>query len=316
MGSLIALLEFILAALSIPPTAILTFMRSNVTVSIVGLTLASAAAISTITAKSFGFSLRDLLNITLRLVYYAALRLFKGRTVIILCDADEHNVIARTFARKLGQEAKSHGLRFRAVAVSSGSAIVGFPLLPVLVQAVVLIVTDVTPLSVETKRRELIQHRLIKYATAGGTLLLFHDTLYRRTRNELLQKFAGGKITHFSNCPVVHYTKYRSGPFLSRNSALLAELPDNVSLSDKELLGGEWDAGVEFLYVKAGSSDVPLITRRECGEGVVFWLNSGDTDKAGPAGSVAVPELPLISLVEKFIRLGHPRHAPHNSTEI
>jgi hypothetical protein len=120
----------------------------------------------------------------------------------------------------------------------------------------------------------------------------------------MLQDFAGGKLTHFTATPIVNYIKYTGIQHAPRNATLMLELPSSFALSDKELIEGEWDESVEFIYVKDGTTDVPLVTRRVCGEGVVYWLNSGDTSRTGPAGSIAIPESPLICVTEKLIRLG------------
>jgi hypothetical protein len=246
IGSGVELINLVIAFLGMSPHELFVFGMHHRISSAVILALSSATAMSTGTSRFFGFSLRDMIYIALRFAYYLPLTPFRGKAILVMCDADEHNVIAKKFSQKLEAALKGSHLRSRIIVLSSGTAIVGFPLLPLLIRSVLVIITDVSQLSAEGKRRALIQKSLIKYTKAGGMLLLYHDVLYRRTRNDQLQSFAGGKITRFTICPIVHYEKYTSdaandassGEHIaynppSSNIALMAELPAHFALADK-----------------------------------------------------------------------------------
>jgi hypothetical protein len=88
---------------------------------------------------------------------------------------------------------------------------------------------------------------------------------------------------------------------VSSNLPLLDKLQNNFTLDDGEYLIGDWASGVEFIYLFEGKRNFPLVTRREVGKGLVYWINSGDHTEKGPAKSLSRPDTHLVKLVSNLI---------------
>lgn len=254
-----------------------------------------------------------------------AMGILGRRYALVYTDCDEKGLATERLADKLTERLRTlDGPRVRVLGVDSPRHFEIFPLMPQLCDGVVIMVTDVTMLSISQVQRDRMQARLERYARAGGVVVLGHDAIYRRTRNHALQTLAGCEASTYvkSRAPRVDYARLDTlvaAPHdrVFADSAFLAALPARFQLSDNETVGGTWSADVAYLYVAGtgGTSDeaasltdgdiTPLVTRRQTARGCVFWVNSGDKTQDGEPQSITTPEPPLVDLLAHFLR-----HAP------
>lgn len=226
------------------------------------------------------------------------------QTVVVYTDCDDELHTTRALSAGLVEALKELGVRTRSTVVRHGDDLLRLPLSHRRILGILLLLTDVTQFTSRPKDRARLQERLVKYVHGGGCLVLGHDVLYRRTRNERLQKLAGCQLTSFHGVDdPVEYVKVSSGARATDNAALLAVLPDSLALGDNEVVSGTWMQDVEYLYVWQADSQVPLLTRRPLGDGVVFWLNSGDQNAVGPPRAIARPEPGLVQLLARLLEL-------------
>jgi hypothetical protein len=234
-------------------------------------------------------------------LYLLEVILNNGKAKRVLLYADDVYGI-KNLVKALEELPKSQSKAFSVEVLASGESFLSRPLHPRIVRAALILITDVTKLSSNNKKADIIERRLETYCAKGGTLILGHDVLYRRTRNEKLQQIAGGKIVDFEkmNGPV-RYIKLSAGARASGNAELVRELPNSLDLQDREFLIGKWDNDVEYLYHLDGNPDVALVTRRCYKKGVVHWINSGDHDDKSLPPSLAQPESDLVKLLGLLI---------------
>jgi hypothetical protein len=227
-----------------------------------------------------------------------------GHEVALLytdCDIEGSDITER-FARRLSQRLAERGTRIDVLPLKAGASLQYWPLSVWAVRVVVLLVTDITKLSVYPKRRIRIEKRLARFCGRGGTLVLGHDAIYRRAQNSYLERLAGCKLTRYLAAPDgVHYVKVATGDRRSTDRHLLGDLPDSFILEDGEIITGDWAEPVEFLYVLGGNADWPLVTRKNYGSGLVFWINSGDQGENNPPPSISRPSPDLIGVIAELV---------------
>jgi hypothetical protein len=235
-----------------------------------------------------------------------AIRKLNGKeTVVLFTDCDDELHTTRALAVGVETALKSSGIRAKVMVMHDGLDLLRCPLTTPPVIGVVLLLTDVTQLSSYPRDRAGLQDRLVKYAHRGGCLILGHDVIYRRSRNERLQKLAGCVLDNFKRMEEsVKYKKVSAAPRATTDTKLLSELPDSLELTDNEIVIGNWMDDVEYLYHWQDDEAVPLVTRRTVGAGRVYWVNSGDTNISGPPRSLARPESDFVNLLATLIRHG------------
>lgn len=225
----------------------------------------------------------------------------RRRYELVYTDADDEGMTTRRLAEALQRE---RGGNTRVVALGAPEDLLDWPLRRG-VAAVLLLVTDVSPLSARTAVRDSIQERLVRFVNRGGTLVVGHDALYRRSRNHILQRFYGVTLTDFrARSTPVTYVREPSrdcGPVVED---VLRRLPERFELDDAEVVSGDWSAATAVLYRSEPAGDgpaVPLVTYQACGDGHAFWVNSGDHTKHGPPGSVARPQAAFVALLTALL---------------
>lgn len=221
---------------------------------------------------------------------------------LVYTDADDAGMTTRRLVEALQAQ---RGSGVRVVALSTPEELLEWPLRSPWVGAVVLLVTDVSPLSSRSDVRDTIQERLVRFVGRGGTLVLGHDALYRRSRNHILQRLYGVTLTDFRpRREPVEYVRAARGDDGAVVDALLARLPDRLVLDDHEVVSGEWSSATSVLYRSEPASDgpaVPLVTYQPCGAGHAVWVNSGDHDRSGPPASVAKPQAALVTILATLL---------------
>ena len=231
--------------------------------------------------------------------------LFKRSVVIVYTDANDNGNSTVSLCSRISSELSN--INLKVIPLKGSEDLLTWPMIPSLLSVIMVILTDVSSLSSNKSKREKIQKSMCKYTTGGGVLILGHDVLYRRSRNDILEKMCGVTLTKFfqyNNC-----VKYRKNETLinsrvTTNDKLIKNLPDTLELDDRECVTGEWAEHVEYLYVSNDEMQIPLVTRQEIGAGVVFWINSGDHTKEGPPPSLAKPADDLVNLLSIIIRFG------------
>ncbi|WP_018683329.1 hypothetical protein [Actinokineospora enzanensis] len=230
-------------------------------------------------------------------------RLWRTRTVLLYTDCNDELHTSKALAARLQEDLLAAGFRVRVRMARDGADLARWSFSRSVV-GIILLITDVTQLSVRPRDRDRLQKRLVRYVHRGGCLVLGHDVIWRRSRNERLQKLAGCSLDTFErSTEPIRYTRVDSGPRASDHTDLLAALPETMELGDNEVVIGRWNRDVDFLYCWADRPDTPLVTRRSIGDGRVYWVNSGDSDSSGPPRSLARPERPFIILLAALIRL-------------
>ena len=210
----------------------------------------------------------------------------RRRYVLIWIDDEWSH--ARKLARCL-RSLDSSQLSYRAL--RRARSVMLYPLSPRRVKAVVLIDTDVSKLSDETRVRQRIETRLREYVEDGGGIVGTHDVIYRRVRAEELQTVFGCRLTSFKGAEDDRVQYRINREFASH--PLREGLPDEFDLSDGEVCWGTWAPDVDIVYTDADKH--PLVVAREVAEGRSVWLNSGDKAE-WLCASIAKPE-------DEFVRL-------------
>ena len=240
-----------------------------------------------------------------RLRFRISWLVLKRNYIYFFIDADSQD-IAKT---GLWHKIKSTLRRTKMVTISNPEEILSLPFSTSYVKAVIVLVTDVMPLSSDPKKRRKIQTLMRQYVNDGGLLILGHDVIYRRARNNILQSLAGGRLIKFERMDGKE-VQYR----LNRNSIPGKTVPFDLTgfneafgLRDREVVHGRWEADVKFLYVfdhqtqENYSEVIPLVTYRSCGNGAVFWINSGDTTEEGLPRSILEPQPEFASLLSNIL---------------
>ncbi len=237
----------------------------------------------------------------LRLIVYKII--FNKKIIFIYTDADDNGNSTHSLSIHLEKSLQDE--KIKCIVLKNSEDIINWPLVNKFVKSVIIILTDVVPLSSIKKKRDKIQDNLIKFALNGGILILGHDVLYRRSKNILLQKFCNVTLTKFfrsDNKNVVYTKNINIDNRISTNKILLKNLPDTLSLDDREYVTGDWSNTTEYIYTTNDEKKIPLVTRQELGKGVVFWINSGDHTENGPPPSIEKPSKDLIILLDRLNR--------------
>jgi hypothetical protein len=254
-------------------------------------------------ARLLGFDLFSRAIRLLRRLPMLIRKLSRVETALMYTDCEDELHTTRSLAARLEATLNASGHRVRMEIVRDGVDLARWPFPFWAVSAIVLLLTDVTQFSPRPRDRARLQNRLVKYVHNGGCLVLGHDVIYRRTRNERLQRLAGCVLDNFKRLEEpVKYEKVTSGARACSDLRLLASLPSSLELGDNEVIIGTWMADVEYLYHWQTDEEVPLVTRRTVGQGRVYWMNSGDTNISGPPRSLARPEDEFVSLLAKLLQ--------------
>lgn len=258
----------------------------------------------------------------LRFYHYVAMvanYVFSRRKFILLyTDADDQGASTYRLTQQL--QITQQDRKVRLVALKSPEDILKWPLKARFVDAVTLLISDVSPLSTNARTRDLIQQRLVNFVHHGGLLILGHDALYRRSRNHILQKLYGVTLTEFNarKGQKVCYQKNTDPERSCVVSDLLTGLPEQFELDDGEVVTGLWPNCTEFLFVAPATDsfpEVPLVTLQRIQQGYAIWLNSGDHSPDGPPHSIGKPDPLFVTLLDGLLR--HARSvAPCNGNEM
>lgn len=231
----------------------------------------------------------------------ASIRSLGGlKTILVYADPDDDGVTLRGLRVSLENENSSLVVQ----TFENPEKILEWPRSTHLIHGVVLFITDVTPLSSDEAKRDEIQNFVKEHVMSGGTAVLGHDVLYRRSRNKILQKLAGCKATRFAKPEdgTLEYKKLDDpdhGRFF--DASFLKDLPDTFEFADREYVTGEWMSDVKYLYVYNDEPDVPLVTVRTCGDGHLYWFNTGDHNEHGPPQPLSDPDPTLITLLSQSL---------------
>lgn len=82
-------------------------------------------------------------------------------------------------------------------ALGTPKEVLTFPINPSITRAIILIDYNVTKLSEDEAVKDSIQNWLIKHLEKGGGIIGTHDVIYRRVRNDKLEKAFGCQLTEF-----------------------------------------------------------------------------------------------------------------------
>jgi hypothetical protein len=238
---------------------------------------------------------RDAIVLKLRAAYRWLYSVFtRSRFVLVWID-DE-----RSYSHKLIRCLRTHDqahdrLSYRAI--KRPRDVLYYPRSHKRVAGIVLLDTDVSKLADEPKAAGLIEKRLRAFVEGGGGLIGSHDLIYRRARNDKLQKVFGCTLTNF------HSYKDKPVPYRLNqpDHPLAADLPGSFTLDDGEICWGDWAVDAEIVFSTEDQPQRPLVVCREYPEGRVVWLNSGDRgDQLCP--SIAMPEERFVLLLRNALR--------------
>lgn len=236
---------------------------------------------------------------------HAIRRIIFGKKVIVYVDCDDKSATIKSIEAKLRPLLGPQKLWVKTI--ENPEHLLAEPLSQNITHAIVMMITNVTPLSLVNNKKEQIQNSINSFCQCGGVVILGHDAIYRRSSNGTFEKLAGGKLDRYHIASTNTYKRVDSGFKATQETDLIQKLPGSASISDGEYLLGTWDNSVKFIYVLEGTPDprtgepIPLLTRKTNGEGVAYWINSGDTDESGPPKSLAVPENDLIKILTTLI---------------
>jgi len=153
---------------------------------------------------------------------------------------------------------------------------------------IILQSTDVTKFSADDSEITRIGEKLEDYIDEGKKIIVSHDVIYRRTRNERLQDMYNYKIKNFARAKEVEYFKTT---FCKKTNAF-SSLNDSFKLWDGEVCWGDVtnlnDKMVFFeTEVKDPTNDqakifVPTVFGKKYNGGSLIWFNTGDTFEDPP----------------------------------
>ncbi|WP_150462557.1 hypothetical protein [Nesterenkonia ebinurensis] len=247
-----------------------------------------------------------------------------GRQRLILyTDVDDAGTTRINLTEALSDVLGPH--RISVIGLRNPEEILRYHLHPAQTRGVAILLTDVTMLSTNRRIRQKIQTKLLRYAQNGGMLMLGHDTLYRRSRNHLLQNLAGGSLEEFRPIaepdngtprPGVQYRLNRAaaGELGGEFAELFEELPENPLLDDGEYVTGTWNEDVLWLYTTEKPLDdgstitIPTLTYRPAGRGAVCWLHSGDHKANGGPLPISKPDENFLAILRALLLYARPRH--------
>ena len=226
---------------------------------------------------------------------------FSKRKYLLIWN--DHDI---ALSKRITQHLQTKGIdNYRIKHLRKPEDILYYPPSPKYVHAIIIIVTDVTKLSENEKIRIKIQTRLNKYVSAGGTLFGTHDLIYKRCRNEELQEMYGCQVKYFQRSinPIQVNTspEYKSHP-------ILTNLPHNFSLSDGEIITGEWANDIQKILLTSEKYFDPLINvpilciRHSFYKGLLIWISCADKSDA-VAASISMPQPEFIQILYNALTL-------------
>ena len=166
------------------------------------------------------------------------------------------------------------------------------------ISAIILLVTDCSKFTANMVSINRINEYLVEYVCNGGKIISAHDVIYRRTKNEGLQKVFGCKTTHFKP---VEVAKYHKTQFCLENS-YFDNMPDEFELHDDEICWGKLEPDVDVLF--ENEEGLPLVFAREYGRGLCIFLNSGEYKETLPK-SLLKPEKHFVELLKSAIKFNY-----------
>ncbi len=248
------------------------------------------AVVVVFVARLLGFDLYSRVIRAGRRWFVLFRRVFRTKTILLYTDCNDELITSRALAGRLREQLRGRGLKTR-VKVTRDSVDLTRWTFSRSILGIVILITDVTQLSARPRDRDRIQKRLVRYVHRGGCLVLGHDAIYTRSRNDRLQKLAGGTLDDFKTIDnPLTYTRVDTGPRSTADTTLLNALPPTITLTDNEIVTGTWHTAVDFLYCHDNDTTKPLVTHRRVDRGRVFWMNTGNTTRTGPPPSLARPD--------------------------
>lgn len=226
------------------------------------------------------------------LYHFLSTKLIRGKYVLIWND--DHLDYSIKIGQKLSEKADS-SILFKSI--RTPKEIFNFSINPSVVQAIILIVSDVTKLSEDMKIQQRIQDWLISYLEKGGGIIGGHDIIYRRVRNDKLEDAFGGRINDFERLD--SKVKYIRNPNIGEHE-ISKSLPNSFELDDGEIIWGKWIEDTTCIFETGGDNPKPLVVSRKYMRGKLVWINSGDK-KDEIARSIRLPEANLIILLHNCI---------------
>lgn len=189
--------------------------------------------------------------------------------------------------------------------IKTPDTILFYPALPKYVHAIILVVTDVTKLDENAKKRNLIEDKLLKYVSNGGLLIGTHDLIYRRCRNEKLQKAFGCTIKKFQPIPDgIHVSVVKK----HRGHPLLRNIDDTFEFFDSEIITGDWDSNILKLIVTSedniikGVNNIPMLcVNATTYDGLLIWINCGDKGDH-VCDSIKIPQPEFIQVLSNALK--------------
>lgn len=167
--------------------------------------------------------------------------------------------------------------------------------------------TDVTKFSADDSEREAICNRLDEFVDDGKKLIVSHDVLYRRTRNDNLQDMYNYSIKNFARANDV---KYYKTSYCKRVRAFNS-LQSSFFLSDGELCWGDVTRlGDKKVFFDAIATDpisgnkviVPTVFGKTYNGGSLIWFNTGDTFEEPPR-PISEPDKNFVALLAEMLKL-------------
>jgi len=226
--------------------------------------------------------------------------LFLLRKKYIIIWNDHHIEISKKIINCLYDK----GISYKLIAIKEPDALLMYPLTPKCVHEIIFMVTDVTKLSELESKRILIQERILSYVEEGGILFGTHDLIYRRCRNNILQKAYGCEIYDFTRLT----EPIKAQMIENMEHPILKDVDKNLEFEDGEVCYGDWGSDTIILietvrkFKNWNNRKVPLLTIRSYGRnGILIWLNSADkTDVV--AKSLAEPYGNIVKLIYNSIK--------------
>lgn len=228
--------------------------------------------------------------------------IFGFKEILLYTDCSDYRTTTLSLAYQLKIKLKKNKLFITPII--NPEHLLRTPLLKWQVHAIIIILTDVGTLSSDKRKRDKIQKNIISFCHKGGLVILGHDVLYRRSKNEMLQKLAGCKLIHFMKTQKALIYKRNDDIAINRKTKsidLLSNIPSKIYIDDGECVYGEWADDVEYIYISDNvdrmKTKYPVVTRRTAGMGVVCWLNSADHTDKGPPKPIAEPKEEFIQIL-------------------
>jgi len=226
-------------------------------------------------------------------IFHFLYAIFSLKKYILIWN-DDDIAYSMKISKKLEHEYPT--VLFRSL--STPKELLNFPKNSFVVKSVILIVSDVTKLSEDKSIKDKIQNWLIKFLGKGGGIIGTHDIIYRRVRNDRLEKAFGCQLNNFKRIEgKVKYIKNRT----VINHIMVKDLPDLFEMDDFEILWGNWDHDIIRIFQTEGNDSKPLVVAREYSRGKVVWINSGDKKDHIPK-SISQPESEFIILLRNAIK--------------